>query len=72
MGYFETKDGILVGDQQADIIGKEIKNMSFEEVIKNKELCARLYKDVKPGFMGREMTKREFVGHLAFCTCKKD
>jgi len=34
MGYFETKERILVGDQQADIIDNEIKNMSFEEVRK--------------------------------------
>jgi len=72
MGYFETKEGILIGDQQADIIDKEVKNMTFEEVMKDKWMCARLYNDVKFGFMGRTMTKKEFIGHLAFCTCKKD
>lgn len=71
MGYFETKEGILVGDRQADIIDGIIGDKSFTEVMKDKELCSRLFEKVKPGFMGRNMTKKEFVGHLAFCTCKE-
>ena len=69
MGYFETKEGILIGDRQADIIDGIIGNLTFEQVIKDKELCKDLYNSVKSDFMGRKMTKKEFVGHLAFCTC---
>lgn len=69
MGYFETKEGILIGDRQADIIDGIIGNLTFEQVIKDKELCKDLYNSVKSDFMGREMTKKEFVGLIAFCTC---
>jgi len=68
MGYFETKYGIIVGDQQADIIDKVIGDKTFTEVMKDKVLCADLYDKVKGDFMGHIMTKKEFVGLIAFCT----
>lgn len=77
MGYFETDEGIIIGDRQADIVDSAIKEKFgaeddkeiFKKVMKDHEFCNKVYSKVKGDFMvpGRTMTKKEFCGHLIFC-----
>jgi len=77
MGYFGTGNGII-GDRQADIIdgaiiekfGEENSEEIFKNVMKNHDFCKELYSKVKDDFRapGRTMNKKEFCGHLIFCS----